>query len=176
MVRQVLGRGLFAALLVLSAVPLSLIASVSLGTQPAYAQDSGAIKSIRVEGNKRVEPETVRSYLTFSSGDPYDPAKVDDSLKALFATGLFQDVRMRKEGSTLVVTLVENPIVNRVAFEGNKEIEDDTLATEVQLKPSIESFAVASLVRASICVPSRPCSVLDGSPRGSVQRFRRRFA
>ena len=135
MVRQVLGRGLFAALLVLSAVPLSLIASVSLGTQPAYAQDSGAIKSIRVEGNKRVEPETVRSYLTFSSGDPYDPAKVDDSLKALFATGLFQDVRMRKEGSTLVVTLVENPIVNQVAFEGNKEIEDDTLSTEVQLKP-----------------------------------------
>ena len=135
MVRQVLARGLFAALLVLSAVPLSLIASVSLGRLSAYAQDSGAIKSIRVEGNKRVEPETVRSYLTFSSGDPYDPAKVDDSLKALFATGLFQDVRMRKEGSTLVVTLVENPIVNRVAFEGNKEIEDDTLATEVQLKP-----------------------------------------
>ena len=88
-----------------------------------------------MEGNKRVEPETVRSYLTFSSGDPYDPAKVDDSLKALFATGLFQDVRMRKEGSTLVVTLVENPIVNQVAFEGNKEIEDDTLSTEVQLKP-----------------------------------------
>jgi outer membrane protein insertion porin family len=135
MVRQVLARGLFAALLVLSAVPLSLIASVSWGGSPAYAQDSGAIKSIRVEGNKRVEPETVRSYLTFSSGDPYDPAKVDDSLKALFATGLFQDVRMRKEGSTLVVTLVENPIVNRVAFEGNSEVEDDTLVSEVQLKP-----------------------------------------
>ncbi|HLC07952.1 MAG TPA: outer membrane protein assembly factor BamA, partial [Methyloceanibacter sp.] len=119
----------------LSAAPLSLIASASLGGLPAYAQDSGAIKSIRVEGNKRVEPETVRSYLTFSSGDPYDPAKVDDSLKALFATGLFQDVRMRKEGSTLVIVLVENPIVNRVAFEGNKEIEDSTLVSEVQLKP-----------------------------------------
>ena len=135
MVRQVLARGLFAVLLVLSAVPLSLIASASLGGLSAYAQDSGAIKSIRVEGNKRVEPETIRSYLTFSSGDAYDPAKVDDSLKALFATGLFQDVRMRKEGSTLVIVLVENPIVNRVAFEGNKEIEDDTLASEVQLKP-----------------------------------------
>jgi len=135
MVRQVLARGLFAVLLVLSAIPLSLIASASLGGLSAYAQDSGAIKSIRVEGNKRVEPETIRSYLTFSSGDAYDPAKVDDSLKALFATGLFQDVRMRKEGSTLVIVLVENPIVNRVAFEGNKEIEDDTLASEVQLKP-----------------------------------------
>jgi outer membrane protein insertion porin family len=82
-----------------------------------------------------VEPETVRSYLTFSTGDAYDPAKVDESLKALFATGLFQDVRIRREGSTIVVVLVENPIVSRVAFEGNREIEDDTLSSEVQLKP-----------------------------------------
>jgi len=81
-----------------------------------------------------VEPETVRSYLTFSTGDAYDPAKVDESLKALFATGLFQDVRIRREGSTIVIVLLENPIVSRVAFEGNREVEDDTLAAEVQLK------------------------------------------
>jgi outer membrane protein insertion porin family len=82
-----------------------------------------------------VEPETVRSYLTFSAGDAYDAAKVDESLKALFATGLFQDVRIRREGPTIVVVVVENPIVSRVAFEGNREIEDDTLSSEVQLKP-----------------------------------------
>jgi len=81
-----------------------------------------------------VEPETVRSYLTFSTGDAYDPAKVDESLKALFATGLFQDVRIRREGSTIVIVLMESPIVSRVAFEGNREVEDDTLAAEVQLK------------------------------------------
>jgi outer membrane protein insertion porin family len=81
-----------------------------------------------------VEPETVRSYLTFSTGDAYDPAKVDESLKALFATGLFQDVRIRREGSTIVIVLLENPIVSRVAFEGNREVEDETLAAEVQLK------------------------------------------
>jgi len=98
----------------------------------AYAQ--GVIQDIRVEGNKRVEPETVRSYLTFSTGDAYDPAKVDESLKALFATGLFQDVRIRREGSTIVIVLMESPIVSRVAFEGNREVEDDTLAAEVQLK------------------------------------------
>ena len=92
-------------------------------------------KIIRVEGSKRVEPETVRSYLTFSTGDAYDPAQIDESLKALFATGLFQDVRIRREGSTIVIIIVENPIVSRVAFEGNREIEDDTLASEVQLKP-----------------------------------------
>ncbi len=133
MVRWTLVRGLFAALLVLSTVPLSLGLSASLGDFSAHAQ--GVIQTIRVEGSKRVEPETVRSYLTFSTGDSYDPAQVDESLKALFATGLFQDVRIRREGATIVIVIVENPIVSRVAFEGNKEIEDDTLSSEVQLKP-----------------------------------------
>ena len=96
MVRWTLARGLLAALLVLSIVPLSLGLSASFGDFSAHAQ--GVIQNIRVEGNKRVEPETVRSYLTFSTGDAYDPAQIDESLKQLFATGLFQDVRIRREG------------------------------------------------------------------------------
>jgi outer membrane protein insertion porin family len=132
MVRWTFARGLFAALLVLSSVPLSLAFSASFGDLSAHAQ--GVIQNIQVEGNKRVEPETVRSYLTFTAGDTYDPAQVDESLKALFATGLFQDVRIRREGPTVIVVVLENPIVARVAFEGNREVEDDTLASEVQLK------------------------------------------
>ena len=132
MVRRTLARGLLAALLVLSAVPLSLGLSASLGDFCARAQ--GAIQNIRVEGQKRVDPETIRSYLTFSPGDAYDAAQVDESLKVLFATSLFQDVRIRREGANIVVVVVENPIVSRVAFEGNREIEDTTLASEVQLK------------------------------------------
>ena len=132
MVRWTSARGLIAALVVLCSVPLSLGLGACFGESSAYAQ--GVIQDIRVEGNKRVEPETVRSYLTFSTGDAYDPAKVDESLKALFATGLFQDVRIRREGSTIVIVLMESPIVSRVAFEGNREVEDDTLAAEVQLK------------------------------------------
>jgi outer membrane protein insertion porin family len=133
MVRWTFTRGLLAALLGLSIVPLSLGLSAGLGASSAHAQ--GAIQNIRIEGSKRVEPETVRSYLTFSVGDAYDPALVDESLKTLFATGLFQDVRIRREGATIVVIIVENQIVSRVAFEGNREIEDDTLKSEVQLKP-----------------------------------------
>jgi len=132
MVRWTFARGLVAALLVLSSVPLSLGLSVGFGDLSAHAQ--GVIQNIRVEGNKRVEPETVRSYLTFTTGDAYDPAQIDESLKALFATGLFEDVRIRREGSTVVIVVQENPIVARVAFEGNREVEDDTLASEVQLK------------------------------------------
>jgi outer membrane protein insertion porin family len=109
MVRWTLTRGLLAALLMLSSVPLSLGISASLGELSASAQ--GVIQTIRVEGNRRVEPETVRSYLTFGPGDAYDPAAVDESLKTLFATGLFQDVRIRREGSVIVVIVAENPIV-----------------------------------------------------------------
>lgn len=132
MVRWTLARGLLAALLVLSAVPLSLGLGAGFGELSAHAQ--GVVQQIRVEGNKRVEPETIRAYLTFAPGDTYDPAQIDESLKVLFATGLFQDVRIRRDGPTIVIVIVENPIVGRVAFEGNREIEDDTLASEVQLK------------------------------------------
>ncbi len=62
-------------------------------------------------------------------------AAADRSLKALFATGLFSDVVIEMQGSTLVVKVTENPIINRVAFEGNKKIEDDKLRDEVQSKP-----------------------------------------
>lgn len=101
----------------------------------AYAQSGGVIRAIRVEGNRRVEPETVRSYLQFSTGDRFDEGAVDESLKSLFSTGLFADVQIRMSGGTAVVTVVENPIINRVAFEGNDEVDDDTLKSEVQLKP-----------------------------------------
>ena len=126
MVRWTLERGLLAALLVLCSVPLSLGVSASLGELSAHAQGA-VIQSIVIEGNRRVEPETVRSYLTFSSGDAYDPAEINQSLKTLFATGLFQDVRIRRQGATIIVIVIENPIVNQVAFEGNEDVEDETL-------------------------------------------------
>jgi outer membrane protein insertion porin family len=133
MVRWTLARGLLAALIALSTVPLSLGLGLGFGDFSAHAQ--GVIQTIRVEGSKRIEPETVRSYLSLTAGDTYDAALIDESLKTLFATGLFQDVRIRREGGTVIVIVVENPIVSRVAFEGNREVDDETLASEVQLKP-----------------------------------------
>lgn len=98
----------------------------------AFAQ--GVIKNIEVVGSRRVEPETVRSYLQFNVGDSYSAAKVDASIKALFATGLFADVSIQPKGSTIVVSVKENPIINQVAFEGNSEVDTATLSGEVQLK------------------------------------------
>ena len=112
---------------------LTLAAPV-LYVHPAEAQ-SAVIRDIRVEGNRRVEPETVRTYLRFTIGDAYDPGKIDESIRSLFATGLFADVRIDRTTTGVVVTLVENPVVNEVAFEGNREVDKPTLQNEVQLKP-----------------------------------------
>jgi outer membrane protein insertion porin family len=92
------------------------------------------IQDIRVDGAQRLEPETVISYLALSKGDDVTPEKLDASLKALYATGLFADVALRMDGSTLVVTVAENPIINRVTFEGNSEVSKEDLEKEVQLK------------------------------------------
>ena len=105
---------------------------------PAYAQrTTGAgtrITAVQIQGNVRAEPETIRSYLQLKEGEAYDPAAADRSLKALFSTGLFSDVAIDMQGSTLVVKVTENPIINRVAFEGNRKIEDDKLRDEIRSK------------------------------------------
>lgn len=88
--------------------------------------------NIVVRGNTRIEGETVVSYLTIQRGKSYSAADVDESLKALFATGLFEDVRISSEGGTLVVTVKENPVIGRVSFEGNRRVTDDQLKTAVR--------------------------------------------
>ncbi len=95
------------------------------------------IEGIRVEGNQRIEAATIQSYLAVEPGDPFDPERLDDSLKNLFATGLFDDVVLRREGDELVVVVVENPIINRIAFEGNQRLGNEVLEAEVQLRPRV---------------------------------------
>ena len=108
-------------------------------TEPEAAaqplRSAGTIANVRVVGNQRIEEGTVRSYMLVQPGDVFDPERIDRSLKALYATGLFSDVKLTRQGNTLVVTLVENPVVNRVAFEGNHKLNDDALRPEVQLRP-----------------------------------------
>lgn len=96
---------------------------------------SGAIiQSVKVVGNQRIEDGTIRSYMLVRGGDTFDQDRIDRSLKVLFATGLFQDVQLTREGDVLTVRVVENPLVNRVAFEGNHKLADDTLKSEVQTR------------------------------------------
>ncbi len=121
---------LFRSLLATVVITLVMVSAI-----PVLAQEGGVIRQIVVQGNERIEPETIRSYMSVADGDPFDDAKIDKSLKSLFATGLFADVAIHREGDTLVVRVVENPIINRVAFEGNHKVKSDDLQKEVQLKP-----------------------------------------
>lgn len=129
--RHGLRRSVLLALFLVFAWNTSVQAQFSLG-------GSGqVIGRIVIEGTQRIDPETVRSYLTVSPGDVLDPQDLDDMLKGLFRTGLFADVVLRQDGSTLVVTVVENPVINRVAFEGNLRIDNETLQSEIQLRPRV---------------------------------------
>ncbi|WP_246135481.1 outer membrane protein assembly factor BamA [Pararhodospirillum oryzae] len=115
---------------------LALGVGVVLGPLSAFAA-GGVIDRIVIEGTQRIEPDTVRTYMTVREGEAYDPAQVDRSLKSLFETGLFADVSIQQAGGTLTVKVVENPIINRISFEGNRRIEDDVLEKEIQLRPRV---------------------------------------
>ncbi|MBR1164262.1 outer membrane protein assembly factor BamA [Bradyrhizobium elkanii] len=123
--------GLFAALVMFAAPVVATLATVAVSV-PASAQ---TVDSITVEGNRRVELETIRSYFHPGPGGRLGQAQIDDGLKALIETGLFQDVHIDQRGGRLVVVVVENPVIGRVAFEGNKKIKDEQLTAEVQSKP-----------------------------------------
>ena len=104
---------------------------------PAGAGAQTIVREVIVEGAQRIEQETVRSYLLIRAGDAFDPARVDRSLKSLYATGLFADVSIRRDGDVLVVFVVENPVINRIAFEGNLKIDDEILEPEISLRPRV---------------------------------------
>ena len=125
-------RGGLLAALVMFAMPVAATLAAGLVSSSALAQ---TVDSIQVEGNRRVEVATIRSYFKAGPGGRLDQGHIDDGLKALIETGLFQDVRINQAGGRLVVTVVENPVIGRVAFEGNKKVKDEQLTSEIQSKP-----------------------------------------
>jgi outer membrane protein insertion porin family len=124
--------GLVAALITLAAPLTAGLAVIAAGVAPAYAQTAA---SIEVEGNRRVEAETIRSYFKPGSDGRLDQGRINDGLRSLYETGLFQDVKLGQRGGHLLVTVVENPVIGRVIFEGNRKVKDEQLSTEVQSKP-----------------------------------------
>ncbi len=99
------------------------------------APQTAIMRDVVVEGNQRIEPSTIQSYLAAQPGEPFSEELADRSLKALFATGLFSDVNLRMQGSTLIVRVTENPLINRVVLEGNRRVNSDTIIRELTLRP-----------------------------------------
>jgi outer membrane protein insertion porin family len=102
---------------------------------PPAAPVGDTIQAIHVVGNQRIEEGTILSYMLVQPGDPFTGDRVDKSLRTLYATGLFADVSIRREGNALVVNVTENPLVNRITFEGNHNVKEEDLRKELELKP-----------------------------------------
>ena len=122
-----------------SAVALSagLVVPAAVAVQFAFVPfaQAAVVSRIEVQGNQRVDAETIRGYLDITPGKSFSNADIDEAVKRLFATGLFSDVRINQSGSTLVVQVDEYSVVNQVLFQGNKKLKDAELAAAVQLKP-----------------------------------------
>ncbi len=123
-------RGLGVACLLLGGILLGA-GVVSLTARPAFAQ---TVNSIVVQGNQRVEADTIRSYFKPGPNGRLDAYQIDEGVKALYATGLFQVIQPSIQGGRLILVVTENPVINRIAFEGNKKVKDEQLRGEIQSK------------------------------------------
>src|SRR5882672_3935974 len=113
---------------------LALAAALQAGS--AWAVEPFQLKDIRVEGLQRSDAGTVFASLPFRIGDTYTDEKGSAALRALFATGLFKDVRLDVEGGVVVVIVEERPVIANIDFVGLKEFDKD------QLVKSLKDFGI----------------------------------
>lgn len=143
-----------------------LLAGTMLAGLPAaaYAQDEGEadqaepapvvtpqpdiVQSISVSGAERLEPQTILSYIRLRPGDEWSPAVGDQVLKDLSATELFSSFSVRNDNGNVVITLTENPVINRILIEGNRRIKNDKILPEIKLAP--RQIFTRSKVRADV--------------------------
>jgi outer membrane protein insertion porin family len=120
-----------------AAIPNPPAAAPGAPAAPAVAAQptSGVVQRVNVEGNERIERDTILSYLSIQPGDTVSSEQIDLAIKTLFKTDLFADVSIQLQNGDLTVRVVENPIINQVVFEGNHSTKDDKLRDEVTVRP-----------------------------------------
>ncbi len=144
---------------ILTGLTMPLAAQTTGAPAPAPAQPAPApaapapvaaetISQINVVGSQRIEPDTVRSYIKPRPGDPYTAEVGDQIIKDLFATELFADVTVRQAGGVVTIEVRENPVINRIIFEGNKRLKEDKILKEIRLAP--RQIFTRSKVRADV--------------------------
>ena len=115
----------------------------------AAPESTGTIRSLAVKGNQRLEPATIMSYANLQPGQTYTAETLDQALKDLYATELFSDVVITgADTGNVVITVRENPVINRIVLEGNKRLKSDKITPEIQLKP--REIFTRSKVRADV--------------------------
>lgn len=125
---------------------IALIMGFLLAFMPSaltHAQGTAVFSRIDVAGNQRIEAETVRVFAGIDPGVAVTPEELNLAVRRLYETGLFENVEVMPEAGRLVITVQENPTINRVAFEGNDSLSDEDLGTVVELRPRI-AYSVAA--------------------------------
>ena len=98
-----------------------------LAAIPTYAADEFVVRDIRIEGLMRISEGTVFNYLPINIGDTLDQQRVQEAMRAVFGTGFFKDVEFRRDGSTLVIAVLERPSIASFSITGNKDIKTEDL-------------------------------------------------
>ena len=129
--------------------PQSLPMTAPQSTLLTAPESTGTIRSLAVKGNQRLEPATIISYANLQPGQTYTAETLDQALKDLYATELFADVVITgADTGNIVITVQENPVINRIVLEGNKRLKSEKITPEIQLKP--REIFTRSKVRADV--------------------------
>ena len=121
------------ALALASAIALPAWAQTTESGQPAIAStDAFTATDIRIDGLQRISAGTVLTYLPIERGDTVDSSKTGEAIRALYKTGFFEDVRLDRQGSILVITVAERPAINKLSLVGNKDIKSEDLMKGLQ--------------------------------------------
>ncbi len=116
---------------------ICLAAALSLAllmTSAASALAQSRVEDIRITGLERIEPDTVISYMDVRRGEPLTQETLEHAVRQLYRTGLFSDIMVDASNGVIKVSVIENPIINQISFEGNDKIKDEELNAEVQLR------------------------------------------
>ena len=129
-----------------SATALALALGVTSAVLVPGEAAAATVSSIVVQGNRRVEADTIRSFLTIRPGENFDSADIDESVRQLFGTQLFADVRIRQSGNQLIVDVIEEAVVGSVTFVGNRKVQDGRLEAVTQTDPR-DAYDAATVAR-----------------------------
>ncbi len=115
---------------------------------PAPEETGTIIRSISVDGSERLEPTTIISYIRLRVGQEYTSVAADQALKDLGATELFSNFSIRNDNGNVVITVTENPVINRIVLEGNERLKAEKILPEIKLSP--RQIFTRSKVRADV--------------------------
>ena len=129
----------------ISATALTVMAATATPTLWLGQAQAAVVSGVVVQGNRRVQSDTIRSIITIQPGQNFDSSDIDESVRQLFSTGLFADVRVRQSGNQLIVDVIEETVIGSVSFIGNRKVQDGRLGaiTQTEARSAFDPATVA---------------------------------